>query len=190
MALEVESLEIPDVKVVRPKKFGDARGFFSETYNKQAFAEAGIAPEFVQDNQSLSAMVGTIRGLHSQTEPFAQDKLVRVTRGRIWDVAVDARPGSRTFGRWVAAEISAEAWNQIFVPVGFLHGFCTLEPDTEVSYKVSHFYSAKHEVGVRWNDPDLNIKWPVAAEAAILSDKDKVLPLFKDAFVDRTASVG
>jgi dTDP-4-dehydrorhamnose 3,5-epimerase len=190
MSLTVEPLAIPDVKVIRVKKFGDARGFFSETYNRQAFADAGIPLEFVQDNQSLSATVGTIRGLHSQQAPFAQDKLVRVTRGRIWDVAIDVRPGSPTFGKWVAAEVSAEAWNQIFVPAGFLHGFCTLEQDTEVSYKVSNFYSAEHEVGVRWNDPDLKVAWPVAEDKATLSDKDRALPLFKDVFASRDMRVG
>jgi dTDP-4-dehydrorhamnose 3,5-epimerase len=184
MSLEVDQLAIPDVKVIRPRKFGDARGFFSETYNAKAFAEAGIAVTFVQDNHSRSEAVGTIRGLHSQAAPFAQDKLVRVTRGRIWDVAIDVRPSSPTFGKWVAAEISAESWNQIFVPIGFLHGFCTLEPDTEVIYKVSNFYSAKHEVGVRWNDPELKVAWPVADDRVTLSEKDRVLPLFKDAFAE------
>jgi dTDP-4-dehydrorhamnose 3,5-epimerase len=182
MALDVEALDIPDVKIIRPKKFGDARGFFSETYNKQAFADAGIALEFVQDNHSFSAPVGTIRGLHSQVAPFAQDKLVRVTRGRIWDVAVDIRKGSPTFGRWVAAEISAQDWNQILVPVGFLHGFCTLEPDTEVIYKVTALYSAKHEIGIRWNDPDLKIAWPIGDDKVTLSDKDLILPPFKEVF--------
>lgn len=180
MSLDVEQLAIPGVKLIRVSKFGDARGFFSETYNATAFAEAGIAVSFVQDNQSLSAPAGTVRGLHAQRPPFAQDKLVRVTRGRIWDVAVDVRPGSPTFGRWTGAEISAEAWNQIFIPAGFLHGFCTLEPDTEVHYKVSNVYSAGQEFGVRWNDPDLNIGWPVADDKAVLSDKDRALPLFKD----------
>jgi len=180
MSLDVEHLAIPDVKILRVKKFSDARGFFSETYNTKAFAEAGVAANFVQDNQSLSVPAGTVRGLHAQREPFAQDKLVRVTRGRIWDVVVDVRPGSPTFGRWAAAEISAQEWKQIFIPAGFLHGFCTLEPDTEVHYKVSSFYSAAHEFGVRWNDPDLKIAWPVADDQAILSDKDRALPLFKD----------
>lgn len=180
MSLDVEQLTIPEVKVLRVGKFGDARGFFSETYNRKAFAEAGISVGFVQDNQSLSVPVGTVRGLHAQRKPFAQDKLVRVTRGRIWDVAVDVRPGSPTFGRWTAAEISAQAWNQIFIPIGFLHGFCTLEPDTEVHYKVSNLYSVAHEFGVRWNDPDLKITWPVEDDKAILSDKDRALPLFKD----------
>ena len=182
MPLDVDQLAIPDVKVIRLKKFADTRGFFSETYHRQAFADAGIALDFVQDNQSFSARAGTVRGLHVQSEPFAQAKLVRVTRGRIWDVAVDVRPGSPSFGRWVSAEISAQAWNQIFIPAGFLHGFCTLEPDTEVNYKVSHFYSAKHEIGVRWNDPDLKVTWPITDHKAVLSDNDRALPLFKDAF--------
>lgn len=180
MSLDVEALAIPDVKIIRTAKFADGRGFFSETYNAEAFAQAGITAAFVQDNQSLSVPAGTLRGLHAQRPPFAQDKLVRVTRGRIWDVAVDARPRSPAFGRWVAAEISAQAWNQIFIPAGFLHGFCTLEPDTEVHYKVSRVYSAAHEVGVRWNDPDLKIAWPIAGDKVILSDKDRALPSFRD----------
>jgi dTDP-4-dehydrorhamnose 3,5-epimerase len=143
MSLDVDRLTIPDVRVIRVRKFGDARGFFSETYNRKAFADAGIAPDFVQDNQSLSALVGTVRGLHAQVEPFAQAKLVRVIRGRIWDVAVDIRESSPTFGKWVAAEISAEAWNQIFIPIGFLHGFCTLETDTEVQYGIQHLFGEK-----------------------------------------------
>jgi dTDP-4-dehydrorhamnose 3,5-epimerase len=190
MSLDVEQLAIPDVKIVRTRKFGDARGFFSETYNKKAFVEAGIDFEFVQDNQSFSRPVGTVRGLHAQSAPFAQHKLVRVTRGRILDVAVDIRPSSSSFGKWVAAEISAEAWNQIFIPIGFLHGFCTLEPDTEVNYKVSNFYSAKHEFGVRWNDSQLNIAWPVAEGNATLSDKDAALPSFKDLFAGRELRTG
>jgi dTDP-4-dehydrorhamnose 3,5-epimerase len=180
MSINVEALAIPEVKVLRVRKFGDARGFFSETYNAKALAEAGIAVGFVQDNQSFSVLAGTIRGLHAQREPYVQDKLVRVTRGRIWDVAVDVRPGSPTFGRWVAAEISARAWNQIFIPAGFLHGLCTLDPNTEVQYKVSRLYSATHEFGVRWNDPDLKISWPVKEDKVVLSNKDRALPLFKD----------
>jgi dTDP-4-dehydrorhamnose 3,5-epimerase len=188
MSLDVDELAIPDVKVLHVKKFGDGRGFFAETYNRKLFFEAGIALESVQDNQSYSVLAGTIRALHAQRDPFAQDKLVRVTRGRIWDVAVDIRPKSETFGRWVAAEISAQALNQIFIPAGFLHGFCTLEPDTEVQYKVSSFYSVQYEIGVRWNDPDLKVTWPVADDKAILSDKDRRLPLFKEVFA--TAAVG
>ncbi|MBP2294388.1 dTDP-4-dehydrorhamnose 3,5-epimerase [Azospirillum rugosum] len=170
--MDVTALAIPDVKIIRPKKFGDHRGFFSETYSKKAFEAAGLHYDFVQDNQSLSAEVGTVRGLHFQLPPFAQDKLVRVVRGAILDVAVDIRRGSPTFGQHVSAVISAEEWNQIFVPIGFAHGFCTLEPNTEVVYKVTNFYSAAHDRGLLWNDPDLGIDWPVATDKALLSDKD------------------
>lgn len=174
--MDVVSLAIPEVKVIRPKKFGDHRGFFSETYSKRSFEAAGLHHDFVQDNQSLSAEVGTVRGLHFQLPPCAQDKLVRVVKGAILDVAVDIRRGSPTFGRHVSAVISAAEWNQILVPVGFAHGFCTLEPDTEVIYKVTNFYSAEHDRGLLWNDPDLGIDWPVAADKARLSDKDRTQP--------------
>lgn len=170
--MDVVSLDIPDIKIIRPKKFGDHRGFFSETYTKKTFEAAGLHYDFVQDNQSLSAEVGTIRGLHFQLPPFAQDKLVRVVRGAILDVAVDIRKGSPTFGRHVSAVISAAEWNQILVPVGFAHGFCTLEPDTEVIYKVTNYYSPEHDRGLLWNDPELGIDWPVSADKARLSDKD------------------
>ncbi|MBB3268196.1 dTDP-4-dehydrorhamnose 3,5-epimerase [Azospirillum sp. OGB3] len=170
--MDVIALDIPDVKIIRPKKFGDHRGFFSETYSKKAFEAAGLRYDFVQDNQSLSAEVGTVRGLHFQLPPFAQDKLVRVVRGAILDVAVDIRKDSPTYGRHVSAVISAAEWNQILVPIGFAHGFCTLEPNTEVVYKVTNFYSAAHDRGLLWNDPDLGIDWPVAADKALLSDKD------------------
>lgn len=178
--MDVISLAIPDVKIIRPKKFGDSRGFFSETYSKKAFEAAGLHYDFVQDNQSLSAEVGTVRGLHFQLAPFAQDKLVRVVRGAILDVAVDIRKGSPTYGRHVSAVISAEEWNQILVPIGFAHGFCTLEPNTEVIYKVTNFYSAEHDRGLLWNDPDLGIDWPVAADKALLSDKDRKQPRLAD----------
>lgn len=171
--LRVEPTALPDVKTVNPQRIGDRRGFFSETYNRQRFAEAGIDVEFVQDNHSLSAAAGTVRGLHFQSEPFAQAKLVRVVRGRILDVAVDLRRSSLTFGRHVAVELSAENGCQLFVPVGFAHGFCTLEPDTEIVYKVSGYYSAAHDLGLLWNDPALGIEWPVAPEDAVLSDKDR-----------------
>ena len=170
--MDVVSLAIPDVKIIRPKKFGDHRGFFSETYTKKTFEAAGLQYDFVQDNHSLSAEVGTVRGLHFQLPPFAQDKLVRVVRGAILDVAVDIRKGSPTFGRHVSAVISAAEWNQILVPIGFAHGFCTLEPDTEVIYKVTNYYSPEHDRGLLWNDPDLGIDWPVSADKARLSDKD------------------
>ena len=178
--MEIEALAIPDVKLIRPKRFGDARGFFSEVYSRSAMAAVGISTEFVQDNHSRSAAVGTIRGLHFQTAPFGQDKLVRVTKGRILDVAIDLRRGSPTYGQHVSAELSAENWTQILVPIGFAHGFCTLEPDTEVLYKVSNVYSPANDGGVIWSDPDLDIAWPVQAGAAVLSDKDTKLPRFRD----------
>lgn len=180
MALEIESLAIPEVKIIRPKRHGDHRGFFSEVYNKQAFEAAGIALDFVQDNHSRSAEVGTLRGLHFQTHPFAQDKLVRVVKGAILDVAVDIRTGSPSRGQHVAARISAEAWNQILVPVGFAHGFVTLEPDTEVLYKVTAFYAPDHDKGLRWNDPALGIDWGVDEAAAILSAKDREQPMLAE----------
>ena len=176
----VEDTAIPDVKIITPKKFGDRRGFFSETYNRRAAAEAGIHLEFVQDNHSLSADVGTIRGLHFQSAPFAQYKLVRAPRGRILDVAVDLRRSSPTFGRHVAVELSAENWRQLLVPIGFAHGFCTLEPDTEVFYKVTNYYSPAHDHGLAFDDPALGIAWPVDAAKAILSDKDRRLPRLAD----------
>jgi dTDP-4-dehydrorhamnose 3,5-epimerase len=174
--LEVVPTALADVRLIKPKRFGDDRGFFSETYNKRTFAEAGIDLDFVQDNHSRSARTGTVRGLHFQTAPFAQDKLVRVTRGRILDVAVDLRRGSPTFGRHVSVELSAANWTQLLVPIGFAHGFCTLEDDTEVIYKVTNYYSAEHDKGVAWDDPALGIDWPVDAADATLSDKDRRQP--------------
>ena len=178
--MEVIATEFPDVKIIRPKRFGDQRGFFSETYNKRALAEAGIDLEFVQDNHSLSRAPGTVRGLHFQIFPYAQDKLVRVVRGAALDVVVDLRKGSPTFGKHVSMVVSAEDWSQIFVAAGFAHGFCTLEPDTEVVYKVTNYYAAKYERGVIWNDPDLGIPWPVTEADATLSDRDRTLPRFSE----------
>lgn len=180
MAIVVSELPISGLKMIKSKKFGDHRGFFSETYNKQEFAQAGMDLIFVQDNHSLSAEKGTIRGLHFQIPPFAQDKLVRVTRGRILDVALDLRRSSPTCGQWASAEISADEWNQLLVPIGFAHAFCTLEPNTEVIYKVTNYYSPSHELGVLWNDPDLTITWPIVAQDAVLSEKDRKLPRLKD----------
>jgi len=174
--LDVQPTGIPDVKIVTPQRFGDHRGFFSETYNRQRFAEAGICEEFVQDNHSLSAASGTVRGLHFQSRPYAQTKLIRVVRGRILDVAVDIRRSSPTYGKHVAVELSAENGRQLFVPVGFAHGFCTLEPDTEILYKVSAFYSAAHDHGLAFDDPALGIAWPIPPGQAILSDKDRKHP--------------
>jgi dTDP-4-dehydrorhamnose 3,5-epimerase len=174
--------EIPDVKVLVPARFGDARGFFSETYSRRLLREcAGIDCEFVQDNHSLSAGAGVVRGLHYQVPPMAQDKLVRVVRGAILDVAVDVRRGSPTFGRHVSVVLSAENWRQVFVPVGFAHGFVTLEPNTEVVYKVSNYYAPTHERGVRWDDPALGIEWGVSADRAVLSDKDRRYPALAEA---------
>ncbi|MEL6372966.1 MAG: dTDP-4-dehydrorhamnose 3,5-epimerase [Pseudomonadota bacterium] len=174
--MDVQRLAIPDVVVMTPKKFGDARGFFSETFNVRTFEEVCGPVAFVQDNQSLSAQQGTVRGLHFQTPPHAQAKLVRVLRGAILDVAVDLRRGSATYGHHVSATLSAENWAQMFVPVGFAHGFCTLTPDTEVLYKVSGLYSPGHDKGLAWDDPALGIAWPVAAGEAVLSDKDRKQP--------------
>ena len=178
--MEITGTNIAEVKIVKPKIFGDHRGFFSETYNKRDLAKQGIDIEFVQDNHSLSATKGTIRGLHFQIPPYAQDKLVRVTRGAIFDVAVDLRKDSPTFGQHVSAKISAEEWNQILVPIGFAHGFCTLEPNTEVIYKVSNYYVPDHDKGMRWNDPELGIQWPILEEETVLSEKDQAQPLFAD----------
>ncbi|KAA5605007.1 dTDP-4-dehydrorhamnose 3,5-epimerase [Roseospira marina] len=176
--MQIEALAIPEVRVLRPRKFGDHRGFFSETYNKKALAEAGIALDFVQDNHSLSATPGTLRGLHFQIPPMAQDKLVRVVKGAVFDVAVDLRASSPTYRQWVGVTLSAEEWNQILVPIGFAHGFLTLEPDTEVEYKVTNYYAPDCDRGILWNDPDLAIDWPLPAglDAPVLSDKDGKAP--------------
>ena len=172
--------EIPEVLIVEPKLFGDHRGFFSETYSRDGFRAAGIGMEFVQDNHSLSQQAGTLRGLHFQSPPFAQDKLVRCVRGSILDVAVDIRKGSPTFGRHVAVELSQANWRQLLVPKGFAHGFLTLEPASEVVYKVSAPYSAAHDLGVAFDDPSIGIAWPTPADQLILSDKDRRQPLLAD----------
>jgi dTDP-4-dehydrorhamnose 3,5-epimerase len=171
MALRVEKTVLEGVLLITPDKFGDERGFFSETFNTQALAERGVRHDFCQDNHSFSATPGTVRGLHYQTPPTAQTKLVRVTRGRVLDVAVDIRKGSPTYGAHVAAELSAENWTQILVPAGFAHGFCTLAPDTEVLYKVDAPYAPQDEGGVLWNDPALGIAWPEFA-GAVVSGRD------------------
>jgi dTDP-4-dehydrorhamnose 3,5-epimerase len=176
----VEDTDIADVKLIMPRKHGDNRGFFSEVYRQDVLAKAGLHLQFVQDNHSLSAQVGTLRGLHFQAPPFGQDKLVRVLRGAIIDVAVDLRASSPTFGKHVAVELSAANWRQLLVPIGFAHGFCTLEPDTEVFYKVTNYYSAAHDMGLAWDDPALAIEWPVDGQSAVLSDKDRRHPVLKD----------
>ena len=174
--MQVEDAAIPAVKIITPKRFTDARGFFSEVYSRAAFAKAGLDFEFVQDNHSFSGPVGTLRGLHFQTAPFAQAKLVRVARGRVLDVAVDLRRGSPTYGAHVAVELSAANGRQMLVPVGFAHGFCTLEPDCEVLYKVTNVYSAANDCGLAFDDPALGIDWGVDPDKAVLSDKDRKHP--------------
>jgi dTDP-4-dehydrorhamnose 3,5-epimerase len=176
----IETTRIEGVKIITPKRHGDDRGFFSETYNQETWRKAGLNYNFVQDNHSLSGEVGTIRGMHFQTPPFAQAKLVRVTRGRVLDVVVDLRRSSPSFGRHVAVELSAANWRQLLVPIGFAHGFCTLEPDTEILYKVTNFYSVPNDCGLAFDDPDLGIDWPMAPDRAHLSDKDRKWPRLGD----------
>lgn len=172
--MEFEPTEIPGVAVLRPPRHGDARGFFSETFRREWFADAGL--RFVQDNHSLSATAGTVRGLHFQVSPAEQGKLVRVSRGAVLDVAVDIRAGSPTFGDHVAQVLSAENWIQLWVPPGFAHGFCTLEPDTEVLYKVTgSYYAPEHEHGLRWDDPALGVEWPPFA-GSVVSERDRRWP--------------
>ncbi len=179
--MQVIPTKIPAVRLLLPKKFGDHRGFFSEVYSRKALAEMGIESDFVQDNHSMSVEQGVLRGLHYQVAPMAQDKLVRVVHGSILDVAVDIRRDSPTFGKHVTAVLSAENWQHIFVPAGFAHGFVTLEPKTEVLYKVSNYYSPSHERGIRWNDPLLGIEWGIAQESAILSSRDREHPTLANA---------
>jgi dTDP-4-dehydrorhamnose 3,5-epimerase len=179
--LKVEKLNIADVLLITPPRFGDERGYFSEIFNAPRLAEHGLTDVFIQDNQSFSKAKGVLRGLHCQVAPFGQGKLVRVIRGSIWDVAVDARAGSPSFGQHAAAVLSAENGSQLWVPPGFLHGFCTLEPDTEVVYKVTSGYDRASERGVMWNDPALDLPWPVAHGEVVLSDKDKILPGWAEA---------
>ena len=181
--MEVRPLGLDGVFEILPRKFGDDRGFFSETYKAKAFRDAGIDFNFVQDNHSFSAAKGVVRGLHYQLPPFAQDKLLRVVRGAILDVAVDIRKSSPTFGRWVAQKVSSEKWNQILVPKGFAHGFMTLVENTEVLYKVTDYYSPEHDRSIRYDDPAIGIDWPIPASGIQTSDKDKNAPLLADAEV-------
>jgi dTDP-4-dehydrorhamnose 3,5-epimerase len=178
--VQIVSTEIADVKIITPVRHGDARGFFSEIYREDVLARHGIDLRFVQENHSYSAAKGVLRGLHFQSPPAAQAKLVRVAAGAILDVAVDLRVGSPSFGRHVAVELSAEIGNQLFVPEGFAHGFCTLVPDTQLVYKVNRYYSAENDRGLAWDDPALAIDWPVAAADAVLSDKDRRQPRMTD----------
>ncbi len=174
--VEVRRLELDGLLELRLKRFSDERGFFSEVWRQDQMAEAGIEARFVQDNHSFSVARGVLRGLHFQQPPIAQAKLVRVSRGSIFDVAVDIRRDSPTFGKWAGLVISADEWNQLFVPCGFAHGFVTLEEATEVHYKVSALYSPEHERAVRFDDPAIGIEWPVEAADLILSDKDRSAP--------------
>lgn len=164
------------VKLVSTRRFGDDRGWFTETYSETAWAKFGVNCRFVQDNHSLSAFTGTIRGIHFQTPPHAQDKLIRCSKGRIIDYAVDLRRGSPTYGKYVSAELTADNGQQLFVPVGFGHAFVTLEPDTEVQYKVSDVYAPQCDGGIRWDCPEIGIDWPLPATGPTLSDKDVKLP--------------
>ena len=167
-------LEIPDVIIIEPTVFEDERGYFFESYQQEKFKEMGINVDFVQDNQSLSVKVGTLRGLHYQVNPKAQAKIVRVITGAIFDVAVDIRKNSPTFKKWVGVILTSENKRQIFIPKGFAHGICTLTPNTEILYKIDEFYSKEHERSIRWNDPDINVKWPLEDIGEItLSEKDK-----------------
>lgn len=175
-----EETAIPGVLLVTPQRFADDRGFFSETWNESRFAAAGIPGPFVQDNHALSTDRGVVRGLHIQIGPNAQGKLIRAVRGSIWDVAVDIRPGSPTRGRHVGVVLSAENWQQLWVPAGLLHGYCTLEPDTEVIYKVTAPWDREAERGVIWNDPELALPWPIGLQEAITSEKDRMLPRLAD----------
>jgi len=175
---------IQDVIVLIPSRHGDSRGYFVETFRQDFFDETAGPTSFVQDNQSMSAEVGTVRGLHFQLNPRAQGKLVRCLVGAILDVAVDIRRGSPTYGQHVKVELSADNGQQLWVPPGFAHGFCTLEPNTVIAYKVTDYYSPEHDRGLRWNDPALAIDWPVAEDKAILSAKDRVQPLLSELDAD------
>jgi len=178
--LDIRALAIPDVLEITPRKFGDDRGFFSETFQRDRLKAGGVAADWMQDNQSYSAEAFTLRGLHYQEPPFAQDKLVRVLRGAILDVAVDIRRGSPTYGKWVSLEVTADRFNQILVPAGFAHGFLTLVPDTEVFYKVSAPYSGAHDCSIRFDDPALGIDWPLSGRTPVLSAKDEAAPVLAD----------
>ncbi|MFD2741726.1 dTDP-4-dehydrorhamnose 3,5-epimerase, partial [Sulfitobacter aestuarii] len=171
---------LPGVLILTPARHGDSRGFFSESWSRARLAEAGIDIDFVQDNHSLSAQVGTVRGLHFQSPPHAQDKLVRCGRGALFDVAVDIRRGSPSYGQWVGVELSFENGRQLLVPKGFLHGFVTRAPETEIVYKCSDYYAPDCDGAVRFDDPQIGIDWRLGETAPLLSDKDAVAPMLKD----------
>lgn len=178
--MDIEETRLPGVLILTPKRFGDARGFFSESWNRQTLAAHGIEMDFCQDNHSLSAQVGTVRGLHFQAPPHAQDKLVRCGRGALFDVAVDIRRGSPTYGHWVGVELNEQNGKQLLVPKGFLHGFSTLQPDTEIIYKCTDYYAPAADGAVRFDDPAIGIDWQIEAGQAVLSDKDAAAPLLHD----------
>jgi len=178
--MKVEHFPIDGLLLIEPARHQDARGYFVETYNKPAFERAGIASVFVQDNQSYSAHAGTIRGFHFQSPPHAQAKLIRVLQGSIYDVAVDLRRNSPTYGQWQSVDLSAGNGRQFFVPAGFAHAFCTREPDTVVAYKVDSHYAKDSEGGICWNDPDLSIKWPLTGGTIHISEKDRALSRLRD----------
>jgi dTDP-4-dehydrorhamnose 3,5-epimerase len=178
--LEVRPLELDGLLEIRPPRFGDERGFFSEVWREDRLAEAGVSTRFVQDNHSYSKAKGVLRGMHYQLPPAAQDKLVRVSRGSIFDAAVDIRPNSPTFGRWAGIVLSAKDWNQLFIPRGFAHGFVTLEHETEVLYKASAVYAPDLERAIRFDDPSVGIAWPVDSGSVILSEKDRTAPFLSE----------
>ena len=172
------------VQLIIPKFFADSRGWFVESWTRQRYAEYGITSDFCQDNHSLSRQAGTIRGLHFQRAPYAQAKLVRCLKGRIFDVAVDVRKTSPTFGQWLGAELTATAGEQLFIPAGYAHGFLTLEDDSEVAYKVDAYYAPEADGGIAWNDSFIGIEWPLDCLSPLLSEKDMILPMLKDSEVD------
>jgi dTDP-4-dehydrorhamnose 3,5-epimerase len=193
MSIQIRSLPLPGVLEIVPIRHGDNRGVFCETWNAEHFRQMGIDLDFVQDNHSVSTergvLRGLLRGLHYQLPPHAQDKLVRVVRGAVFDVAVDIQPDSPEFRQWVGVELSAHKWNQLLVPKGYAHGFLTLEPNTEVIYKVTHSYSPTHERSIRFDDPELNIAWPIDLGQVRLSDKDARAPMLAHAELGQTRAV-
>ncbi|WP_395337632.1 dTDP-4-dehydrorhamnose 3,5-epimerase (plasmid) [Novosphingobium sp. BL-8H] len=178
--MQVESFDIAGIKLLVPRHIGDERGYFAETFREDVFLKECSDVKFVQDNESRSVRAGTIRGLHFQSEPHAQGKLVRCTAGALFDVAVDIREGSPTYGQWVGEVLTPDNGKQLWVPAGFAHGFCTLEPDTVISYKVTGYYNAECDKGLRWDDPAIGIRWPEIADSETLSPKDRIQPMLAD----------
>lgn len=178
--MKVETTALKGVLLITPARFGDSRGFFSESWNRRSMAEAGLEIDFVQDNHSFSATTGTIRGLHFQSPPHAQGKLVRCGRGALFDVAVDIRKGSPTYGQWIGVELSFQNGKQLWIPPGFLHGFVTREPDTEITYKCTDFYAPESDGAVRFDDPMIGIDWGINTAQAVLSEKDAQAPFLAE----------